>query len=252
MTLDDHRTFVDDRPAGWPPGTATGRCSRATCTSPTATRSTGCTAATGSSRSPGSSTRRETAVRRHRPLLAGRDHRPRDEAQPRGAPLHAPDGRLPVRRHRPPARPTAGRSSTTSRARHGLDGRTRTARTPPRRRPLAARHPARRRPGSGPKQLDAATSGRPRLDHRRRQRRHRPSANDLDGTTTSAPRRSRLPATVGAAVVPLLLRPHRDVVARRLVPRLGRDGGWDPHAGRRGARRRRTTTTPPGGRCGFR
>ena len=46
--------------SGWPSATATRPSSRATCTSPTATRSTGCTAAIGSSRSPGSSTRPST------------------------------------------------------------------------------------------------------------------------------------------------------------------------------------------------
>ena len=217
--------------ARWPPPTATRRCSRATCTSPTATRSTGRTASqhifmytfelypshARSARPPGSTRRDE--------VIAPQTERNREAIllliEAAGCPYT-------VDRHGEGR--TAARCSTTSR-RTAAGRRTRSAPTP--RRPgagSAATRPRRPgRPGPSPSGSRALVTGRAGGSA---------AAHDVDGgvtTVRSAP--IVLPDDGRLADLPLLPRPQRERVVERLLPRLRRARGRDPDARPPGARR---------------
>ena len=196
-----------------------GRSSRATSTSPTATRSTGCTASTGSSRSPGSSIRR----RRRRS----------------GATTTRPT-RTSLRR-RPATGAPCSTSSTSAAARtrdrqgdDALRRLQRRLRDLPRLgdRPVRHRHghewdvgPAR----SGPDLVAAASrssSGRPHPAPRRWSPAARPGRARTSTTSTAGRRRSgrspiKLPSEVGVADVPLLPRPRDDQLDATTRSRCG-------------------------------
>ena len=250
MTSLDHRGLRRARPRDGGAQRLQGASSRRTCTSPTATRSTGCTGATASSPTPSSSSpprRRRSGPTTIRTTRRSPPRRPAtgpaillliDRAACPYATLGSSyaDGRLrgPVRRPRDHP---------------GLDARTPPART---RRPRAAgRSATRPRPSSGgPKQLGRHGLGDPRPGHRGRRRRlrerQRRGRRDHHDPEPRDPRCRRTPPSIGALTFRYAFahtpRPAADDAFRVLVE--AEDGTLTPRL--RAGRGSPSTATRPG------
>ena len=180
MTADDHAALARARPARWPARTATRPSSRAACTSPTATRSTGPTAATGSSCTRSSCTRatRRSARPPGSTRPTSRSARRPSATRTRSCYLMEQAGCLYaiIGKAHDPLRPVQRGLRDLAR----LEGRIRSARTPP----ATA-------PGSGPTRATTVPGG------------HRPVGLEGAGHRCGWPgrRRTRTTSTAGLTTV---------------------------------------------------